>query len=552
MASVETNGKPMYYWNGTTWIPIASVIGDTEVIQDVAADLLNHSNHDNISVQYDDVNGLLILSAQGSVVSVNGQSGSVQLTTTDIPEGTNLYFTDNRALLATASTIASASVSSILAASAAAVTQSNLYTTSLVNTASAASILTASAAGAASAINYTDSAINSLTTTDIEEGSNLYYTDVRSFNTASTALVHTNHSNISASVVNGQIVLSGTTSVDTEAIQDAAAQLLDHSNHVNIEATYNDELNQIILEADLASAGAVGYYGSFYDTTTQSASVANQAFTVGINTTAENNGVVIQNNLSGRPTRVKFLHTGVYNIQFSAQLYKPTSRSADVYVWIAKNGTNILESAGTTGLTGNNSKIVVAWNYLMTMNANDFLEFKWSVSDDGVQMLHNTSASPSPAIPSIIVTAQQVASVLAGSGGSASAGYLNDLLDVSIITPENHQLLGFNYETGLWKNLHPAELGLATTSDVASAIVTASAAAVAYADSLTTTDVAEGTNLYFTDERAQDAAAILLNHNLHSNVTVSYNDNTNKIILTAAGGGGGGSGDATMSWWMGA
>jgi hypothetical protein len=245
MASVQSTGRPMYYWNGTTWIPIASVIGDTEVIQDVAADLLNHSSHDNISVQYDDANGLLILSAQGAVLSVNGQSGSVQLTTTNIPEGTNLYFTDSRAILASASTIATAS--------AAAVTQSNLFTTSLVNTASTASILTASAAGAASAISYTNLQISNLTTSDIEEGSNLYYTDARSFNTASNALVHINHSNISASVVNGKIVLSGTTSVDTETIQDAASQLLDHSDHVNIEATYNDQLNKIILEAESAS-----------------------------------------------------------------------------------------------------------------------------------------------------------------------------------------------------------------------------------------------------------------------------------------------------------
>ncbi len=82
MASVQSTGRPMYYWNGTTWIPIASVIGDTEVIQDVAADLLDHLYHENITVNYDDANGRLILSAQGAVVSVNGQSGSVQLTTT--------------------------------------------------------------------------------------------------------------------------------------------------------------------------------------------------------------------------------------------------------------------------------------------------------------------------------------------------------------------------------------------------------------------------------------------------------------------------------------
>ena len=45
-----------------------------------------------------------------------------------------------------------------------------------------------------------------------------------------------------------------------------------------------------------------------------------------------------------------------------------------------------------------------------------------------------------------------------------------------------------------------------------------------------TTNVAEGTNLYHTTERAQDAAASLFIHTDHSAISFSYNDNLNKIV----------------------
>lgn len=52
-----------------------------------------------------------------------------------------------------------------------------------------------------------------------------------------------------------------------------------------------------------------------------------------------------------------------------------------------------------------------------------------------------------------------------------------------------------------------ASPNFATDAELASAIVTASAAAVAYADGLTTADVTENTNLYFTNERAVNAGS---------------------------------------------
>jgi hypothetical protein len=46
-----------------------------------------------------------------------------------------------------------------------------------------------------------------------------------------------------------------------------------------------------------------------------------------------------------------------------------------------------------------------------------------------------------------------------------------------------------------------------------------------------------------TEEEVQDFVAPLLNHSSHSNITASYNDLQNKIILSSSGGGGGGETD---------
>jgi hypothetical protein len=75
-------------------------------------------------------------------------------------------------------------------------------------------INTASAAAYASASAYTDAEISSLTTSDIEEGSNLYFTEERALNTASTALVHNNHNNIVTTYdsENNEIILSASVS----------------------------------------------------------------------------------------------------------------------------------------------------------------------------------------------------------------------------------------------------------------------------------------------------------------------------------------------------
>ncbi len=75
-----------------------------------------------------------------------------------------------------------------------------------------------------------------------------------------------------------------------------------------------------------------------------------------------------------------------------------------------------------------------------------------------------------------------------------------------------------------------AWVSLAAGGDVSSQITAA-------IDALTTDVIEEGTtNLYFTNERAQDAIATAIAAGTHSNITITYDDSTNKFTFAAENG----------------
>ena len=141
-------------------------------------------------------------------------------------------------------------------------------------------------------------------------------------------------------------------------------------------------------------------YGSFYDTTDQTAAVINTAYGMTFNSTDITKGVTI-----GTPTSRVYVDThNVYNIQFSAQFVNTAGGTHNVWVWLRKNGTNVANSATTLRLQGNNAETVAAWNFLLDMNAGDYFELMWEVSDLAVALLADPASAVHPAIPSIILT----------------------------------------------------------------------------------------------------------------------------------------------------
>jgi hypothetical protein len=141
-------------------------------------------------------------------------------------------------------------------------------------------------------------------------------------------------------------------------------------------------------------------YGSFYDTTDQTAAVINTAYGMTFNSTDLSAGVTI-----GTPTSRVYVDThNVYNIQFSAQFVNTAGGAHNVWIWLRKNGTNVANSTTTLRLQGNNAETVAAWNFLLDMNAGDYFELMWEVSDLAVSLLADPASAVHPAIPSIILT----------------------------------------------------------------------------------------------------------------------------------------------------
>jgi len=141
-------------------------------------------------------------------------------------------------------------------------------------------------------------------------------------------------------------------------------------------------------------------YGSFYDTTDQTAAVINTAYAMTFNSTDLSQGVYL-----GSPTSRVYVDThNVYNIQFSAQLVNTAGGTHNTWIWLRKNGTDVANSATTLRLQGNNAEEVAAWNFLLEMNAGDYFELMWEVSDLAVSLLADPASAVHPAIPSIILT----------------------------------------------------------------------------------------------------------------------------------------------------
>ena len=141
-------------------------------------------------------------------------------------------------------------------------------------------------------------------------------------------------------------------------------------------------------------------YGSFYDTTDQTAAAINTAYAMTFNTTDITNGVTI-----GTPTSRIYVDTiNLYNIQFSAQLINTAGGAHNAWIWLRKNGTDVANSATTLRLQGNNTEMVAAWNFLLDMNSGDYFELMWEVSDLAVSLFADPASAVHPAIPSIILT----------------------------------------------------------------------------------------------------------------------------------------------------
>ena len=154
-------------------------------------------------------------------------------------------------------------------------------------------------------------------------------------------------------------------------------------------------------ELNLVWRTMLPYCGSFYDTTTQGNGSTTAVQTIALNTTEISVGVSVVSS-----TKITFKYAGMYDVAFSAQFDKASGSAADVDLWIAVNGTDVPWSNTRITLQGSSAKVVAAWDWIVHVDAGDYVEIRWFTNNADVRIATFTGlTSPArPSIPSVIVT----------------------------------------------------------------------------------------------------------------------------------------------------
>lgn len=150
-------------------------------------------------------------------------------------------------------------------------------------------------------------------------------------------------------------------------------------------------------------------YGSFYDTTNQTAA-ANTPKGITFNSTAYSHHATI-----GTPaSRIVFDADGLTSVTFSLQLTNSSASDDDVYAWLRKNGVDVPYTASTITVPKKHGAVdgasILTVNFYETYNAGDYLELYWLTVNgtSQIQTIAATGSPVKPASPGVVLTVSQI------------------------------------------------------------------------------------------------------------------------------------------------
>jgi hypothetical protein len=162
--------------------------------------------------------------------------------------------------------------------------------------------------------------------------------------------------------------------------------------------------------------GCPGYWGSFWDETSQTATADTPTSVLLRSSDTLNRGINVASN-----SRMTVDYTGIYSITFSIQFSNTDTSIHDINVWLRQNGNgaagnlpasdskfSVISSHG-----GTHGNVIGTVNFVIKLQAKDYIELIWNTSNTAAY-IHAEAASTSPpvrpSIPGVICTIVQVAS----------------------------------------------------------------------------------------------------------------------------------------------
>jgi hypothetical protein len=170
-------------------------------------------------------------------------------------------------------------------------------------------------------------------------------------------------------------------------------------------AAYIDQLINVLrlyLNTTANAINAPKVFGSYYSTSAQDNPVINTAHPVKFDGTT----VAYNTKIGFIASKIYVTETGVYNIQYSGQFVLSGGSNGAIYIWLRINDLDVANSGMKVVITGPNAEQVPSWNFIIQLQAGDYLEILWSSPDvDALLEYIPPATTPAviPACPSFIL-----------------------------------------------------------------------------------------------------------------------------------------------------
>jgi hypothetical protein len=201
-------------------------------------------------------------------------------------------------------------------------------------------------------------------------------------------------------------------------LQKSKAPALPYAGN-EFDRLYHDQLNKILRiyfnQLDAVNDGLLGLNGGqyidcpnglFFSTTDQPIALANTAQPIDFPIEYLNNAVRVN---SGTDSRVYVDVSGVYNFQFSGQLLSGSASAKQVYIWIARNGTDIGYSTHQYTVAGSGTHLNISWNFDIDLASGEYIEMQWASDDTNMKLEAAVATAVHPGMPSAVMAVNFIA-----------------------------------------------------------------------------------------------------------------------------------------------
>lgn len=146
-------------------------------------------------------------------------------------------------------------------------------------------------------------------------------------------------------------------------------------------------------------------YGYFVDFTNQTVSGADTATAITYNTSASSHNVSIDGTDA---SKIVFAKSGIYRLNFSAEITSSSASTVTFYFWPRINGTNVANSTMVTTLHNNGQKKIISRSGVFDVNANDYLQSMFAVDSTSGSLSTTAATAFCPASPSVTISVAEL------------------------------------------------------------------------------------------------------------------------------------------------